>query len=216
MAEIKACLFDLDGVIVDTAKYHYLAWRRLCNELGFDLSKEENEELKGISRAESLEILLQKGGVKLSDQKKEELMDRKNAWYIEYIDKMDSSEILPGALEFLKAVKASGIKTALGSASKNSMRILEALDIVDLFDAVIDGTKVSRGKPDPQTFLLGAEALGVHPSKCVVFEDALAGVEAALAGGMYIIGIGDPEVLRRANIVIPGFENVGIEILDKL
>lgn len=216
MAEIKACLFDLDGVIVDTAKYHFLAWRRLCNELGFDLTKEENEELKGISRAESLNILLHKGGLNPTEKKKEALMARKNEWYLEYIDKMDSSEILPGALDFLKAVKETGRKAALGSASKNSMRILEALGIVDLFDAVIDGTKVSKGKPHPQTFLLGAEALATHPSACVVFEDALAGVEAALAGGMYIIGVGDEQVLTRANLVIPGFEKVGIEILDKL
>lgn len=216
MAEIKACLFDLDGVIVDTAKYHYLAWRRLCNELGFDLTKEENEELKGISRAESLNILLVKGGLNPTEKKKQAMMARKNEWYLDYIDEMDSSEILPGALDFLKAVKESGRKTALGSASKNSMRILEALEIVDLFDAVIDGTKVSKGKPDPQTFLLGAEALKSHPSNCVVFEDAVAGVEAALAGGMYIVGIGEETVLRRANLVIPGFENVGIEIFDKL
>jgi beta-phosphoglucomutase len=216
MADIKACLFDLDGVIVDTAKYHYLAWRRLCNELGFDLTREENEALKGISRVESLNILLEKGGVKATEDQKNDMMDRKNAWYLEYIDHMSNDEALPGALEFLREVKESGRKTALGSASKNSMRILEALEIVNLFDAVIDGTKVSKGKPDPQTFTLGAEALGVHPSKCVVFEDAQAGVEAALAGGMYIIGIGDPEVLNRANLVIPGFEGVGIDIFDKL
>jgi beta-phosphoglucomutase len=216
MADIKACLFDLDGVIVDTAKYHYLAWKRLCNELGFDLSREENENLKGISRSKSLDILLEKGGIKVSDKRKDELMDRKNSWYLEYIDHMERDEILPGALEFLKSVKAAGMKTALGSASKNSMRVLEALKIVDLFDAVIDGTKVSKGKPDPQTFLLGAEALGVHPSQCVVFEDAVAGVEAALAGGMYIVGVGEPDVLKRANVVIPGFENVGMELFDKL
>lgn len=216
MADIKACLFDLDGVIVDTAKFHYFAWKRLCNELGFDFTEEDNESLKGISRAESLDILLKKGGVSASVKKKEELMARKNGWYLEYIDKMKAEDALPGTLDFLKSVRASGRKTALGSSSKNAFKILEALDIVSLFDAVIDGTKVSKGKPDPQTFLLGAEALKVHPSSCVVFEDALAGVEAALAGGMYIVGVGDEKTLNRANLVIPGFENVGIELFDKL
>jgi beta-phosphoglucomutase len=216
MANIEACIFDLDGVIVDTAKYHYNAWKRLCNELGFDLSPEENESLKGVSRHESLNILLEKGGIKMSESKKEEYMELKNSWYIEYIDRMSADEILPGAYEFLEAVKESGRKIGLGSASKNAMRILEKLGVLPLLDAVIDGTKVQRGKPDPQTFTLGAQALGVHPSKCVVFEDAKAGVEAAIAGGMYIIGVGDPEVLSRANLVIPGFQNVGIEIFDKL
>jgi len=216
MADIKACLFDLDGVIVDTAKFHYLAWKRLCNELGFDFTEEDNESLKGISRAESLDILLKKGGVSASDKKKEELMARKNGWYLEDIEKMKAEDALPGTLDFLKSVRTSGRKTALGSSSKNAFKILESLNIVDLFDAVIDGTKVSKGKPDPQTFLLGAEALKVHPSSCVVFEDALAGVEAALAGGMYIVGVGDEKTLNRANLVIPGFENMGIELFDKL
>ncbi len=216
MAEIKSCIFDLDGVLVDTAKYHYLAWKRLCNELGFDLTEAENESLKGISRAESLDILLEKGGISLSDEKKEELMTRKNGWYLEYIDKMGADEILPGALEFLKHVKSEGKKIALGSSSKNALRIIEVLGILPLFDAVIDGTKVSKGKPDPQTFQLGAEALKTHPSECVVFEDAAAGVEAALAGGMFIVGVGDESVLNRANIVIDGFDGVDTKIFDKL
>lgn len=216
MAEIKACLFDLDGVIVDTAKYHYKAWKRLCNELGFDLTEEENESLKGISRAESLNILLKKGKVTLSEKKKEELMTRKNGWYLEFIHEMDSDETLPGAIKFLKLVRESGRKIALGSSSKNALTILEALNIIDLFDAVIDGTKVSKGKPDPQTFQLGAEALKMHPCECVVFEDAKAGVEAALAGGMFVVGVGEKQTLNRANLVISGFENVGIELFDKL
>ncbi|MEM9051654.1 MAG: beta-phosphoglucomutase [Bacteroidota bacterium] len=216
MAEIKACLFDLDGVIVDTAKYHYQAWKRLCNELGFDLTEEENESLKGISREESLNILLKKGGVSLSDNKKTELTALKNGWYLEFIEKMTADEALPGALEFIQAAKDSGRKIALGSSSRNALKILETLEIVDLFDAVIDGTKVSRGKPDPQTFQLGAEALKMHPCECVVFEDAQAGVEAALAGGMYIIGVGDETTLNRANLTIEGFQNVGMEIFEKL
>jgi beta-phosphoglucomutase len=216
MAKIDACLFDLDGVLVDTARYHYLAWKRLCNELGFDLSEEENEDLKGISRAKSLDILLDKGGIVLSDSQKEKYMAKKNEWYLEYVNKMDEDELLPGARKFLDACQKAHKKIGLGTASKNAMRIIEKLKIVDLFDVIIDGTKVSRGKPDPQTFLLGAEALKLHPSQCVVFEDSIAGIEAGIAGGMYTIGVGDPQTLKRANIVIPGFENVGIDILNDL
>jgi beta-phosphoglucomutase len=216
MAKINACLFDLDGVLVDTARYHYLAWKRLCNELGFDLSEEENEELKGISRAKSLDILLDKGGIVLSDSQKEKYMARKNEWYLEYVNSMDEDELLPGAHDFLEACRQAEKKIGLGTASKNAMRIIEKLNIVDFFDVIIDGTKVSRGKPDPQTFSLGAEALKLHPSQCVVFEDSIAGIEAGIAGGMYTIGVGDPQTLKRANIVIPGFKNVGIDILNDL
>jgi len=216
MAKIKSCLFDLDGVIVDTAKYHFLAWKRLCNELGFDLNETENENLKGISRAKSLEILLEKGKVRLSEEKREMYMERKNNWYLEYVDEMSASEILPGTLHFLNLCKEAGYHIALGSSSKNALRILEKINILELFDAVIDGTKVSKGKPDPQTFILGAEATKAHPSECVVFEDSIAGIEAGIAGGMYTVGIGNPKTLERANIVIPGFENVGLEIFEKL
>lgn len=216
MADIKACIFDLDGVIVDTAKYHYQAWKRLCNELGFDLSEEENESLKGIGREESLDILLEKGGISKSSDEKAELTSQKNGWYQELIGRMTPEEVLPGALAFLKGVKASGRKTALGSSSRNARMIIETLEIESLFDAIIDGTKVSKGKPDPQTFLLGAEALKIHPSNCVVFEDAKAGVQAAIAGGMYVVGVGNADTLARANFVIPGFENVDVDILQKL
>lgn len=213
MAEINTCIFDLDGVIVDTAKYHFKAWKRLCKELGFDLSEEENEMLKGISRVESLEILLKKGGVSLSPKEKESALTRKNEWYLGYVDAMDRSEILPGVVDFMEKVKKSGRKTALGSASKNAMRILEKIQVVSLFDTIIDGTKVTRGKPDPQTFLLGAEATQTRAENCVVFEDAAAGIEAAKAGGMYAVGVGDPEVLYRADRIIPGFEEVDLELL---
>ncbi len=215
-ADIKACLFDLDGVIVDTAKYHYLAWRRLCNELGFDLSEEENESLKGISRAESLDILLKKGGVSLAASEKQNLMARKNGWYLDYVDTMKSDEILPGVMGFLKLLKASGRKMGLGSASKNALPILEKIGVMPYFDVVIDGNKVTKGKPDPQTFQLGAAALEILPQNCVVFEDAGAGIEAALAGGMYAIGVGDSAVLAGAHLVIPGFDGIGLDIFNKL
>ena len=202
MNNIQACLFDLDGVIVDTAVYHYKAWKRLANELGFDFTEEQNERLKGVSRVRSLEIILEIGGVTKTDAEKEELATRKNTWYVDMINQMRPDEILPGAREFVQACRYAGIKTALGSASKNSMTILQKINMVNLFDAIIDGNKVSKAKPDPEVFLQGAEALVVAPSSCVVFEDAIAGVEAAINGGMKVVGIGSPSVLKGANLVV--------------
>lgn len=216
MALIRACIFDLDGVLVDTAHYHYLAWKRLCNELGFDLTEEENEELKGISRVESMEILLKKGGVTLSDADKKNYMDMKNEWYLEYVDTMAGGEVLPGVVPFLYDVKESGRKIVLGSASKNAVKILTRVGLVNLFDDIIDGTKVTKGKPHPQTFTLGAQAAGVKPKECVVFEDAAAGIEAALAAKMYAVGVGNPDVLKKAHRVIPGFQQLKIDMLKEL
>lgn len=216
MALIKACIFDLDGVLVDTARYHYEAWKRLCNELGFDLTEAENEDLKGISRVESMEILLKKGGVTLSDDDKKKYMDMKNEWYLDYVDTMAGEEVLPGVVPFLYDVKESGRKIILGSASKNAVKILTRVGLVNLFDDIIDGTKVTKGKPHPQTFTLGAQAAGVKPKECVVFEDAAAGIEAALAAKMYAVGVGDPELLKKAHRVIPGFQQVKIDMLKEL
>lgn len=211
---VKACLFDLDGVIVDTAKYHYLAWRRLANELGFDFTEHDNERLKGVSRTRSLEILLEIGGLELDEQTKEELAAKKNGWYVEYIKKMDASEILPGVQAFFAALKGAGIKIALGSASKNAGLILNNIGMVDAFDAVIDGNHVSKAKPDPEVFLMGAKTLGVAPEECVVFEDAEAGIEAAINAGMKCVGVGSPETLREANFVIATFEEMTLERLQ--
>lgn len=216
MAVIKACIFDLDGVIVNTAGYHYEAWKRLCNELGFDLTQEDNEELKGISRVESLEILLKKGGITLSDADKEKYMDLKNEWYLDYVDSMGADEILPGVIPFLYDVKESGRKIILGSASKNAVTILKRVGLINLFDEIVDGTHVTKGKPHPQTFLLGAEAMRIKPKKCVVFEDSLAGIEAALAAKMYAIGIGDALVLNKAHRVFPTFEHIQADMLKEL
>ena len=216
MNNIQACLFDLDGVIVDTAVYHYKAWKRLANELGFDFTEEQNELLKGVSRVRSLEIILEIGGVTKTDAEKEELATRKNTWYVAMINQMRPDEILPGAREFVQACRDAGIKTALGSASKNSMTILEKINMVNLFDAIIDGNKVSKAKPDPEVFLKGAEAVGVAPSACVVFEDAIAGVEAAINGGMKVVGIGSPSVLKGANLVVNGLNEMSLERLRNL
>jgi len=216
MSTIKACIFDLDGVIVDTAVYHYKAWKRLANELGFDFTEKDNEKLKGVSRTRSLELILQWGGVTKTDTEKEELATRKNNWYVEMISHMTPDEVLPGAKEFLQACIDAGIKTALGSASKNSMTILNKTGIAHFFNAVIDGNKVSKPKPDPEVFLKGAEELGIPPVNCVVFEDAIAGVEAAIAGGMKVVGIGSPEVLGEANLVVSGLDKMTIEKLRSL
>ena len=216
MNSIKACIFDLDGVIVDTAVYHYKAWKRLANSLGFDFTEEQNEKLKGVSRVRSLELILQWGGITKTAAEQEVLATEKNTWYVEMISHMKPDEILPGAKEFVQACRDAGIKTALGSASKNSMMILEKIGMVDLFDAIIDDNKVSKAKPDPEVFLKGAEAVGVAPADCVVFEDAIAGIEAAIAGGMKAVGIGSPEVLTEADLVISGLDKMSIEKLDTL
>lgn len=210
---IKACIFDLDGVLVDTAKYHYLAWRRLANELGFEFTEENNERLKGVSRMDSLDILLEIGNKHFDFQTKQKLAERKNNWYVEYIRKMDESEIFPGVQEFLELLRCKGIKIALGSVSKNAGTIIDGVNLKRYFDAVVDGTKVSRAKPDPEVFLKGAEELGITAGECVVFEDAAAGVEAALNAKMYCIGVGSSEILYRAHKIIPGFKDLTLKIL---
>ena len=202
---IEACLFDLDGVVVDTAKYHFIAWKALAEELGFEFTLEDNERLKGVSRMQSLEILLEIGGLQFPEQEKMAMAERKNALYVSYIEKMTPDETLPGVREFLQELRASGIKIALGSASKNAPMILERIRLSGMFDAVVDGNSITEAKPDPEVFLKGAGLLGVRPENCVVFEDAVAGVEAARNADMFIVGIGEPEILGMADLVIPGF-----------
>ncbi|QUL56671.1 beta-phosphoglucomutase [Paenibacillus tritici] len=213
MSEIKACLFDLDGVLVDTARYHYIAWRELAEELGFVFTEQDNERLKGVSRAASLNILLEIGGIELGEAEKARLAEQKNNRYVEYIAKMDSSEILPGALGFLKECREQGIKVALGSASKNAMTILNNTGLTPYFDAIIDGTHTSAAKPDPEVFLLGAQAVGTAPEQCVVFEDAAAGILAATRAGMRSVGIGSPETLGAATLVIPSLQQISVAAL---
>lgn len=206
---IKACIFDLDGVIVDTAGYHFIAWRRLANELGFDFTEEENEKLKGVSRIKSLELILKWGDISVPEEKKQELTDRKNSWYVDYIRQMTPAEILDGVVPFLDELKNRGIRIGLGSASKNAPTIIEQVGLLDYFDVMIDGGKVPRGKgkPNPLTFQLGIDALDVRAEECIVFEDAEKGVDAALACGTYVIGIGDEQVLNHAHYVMPTFKD---------
>ena len=204
----KACLFDLDGVLVDTAIYHFKAWRALGLNFGYQLTEEQNEQLKGISRVESLDRILNWAGVQASEEEKSKWLIEKNEHYLELISQMNPSEILPGVSDFLGQIKKEGYLIALGSASKNAEIILNKTGLMHWFDVIIDGNKVTKSKPDPEVFLKGAEALGVSPEECIVFEDAVAGVEAAKKGGMKAIGIGETSVLNQADKVISSFSGV--------
>ncbi len=215
MAKIKACLFDLDGVICDTAKYHYSGWKRLANELGFDITHEFNETLKGVNRMDSLDRILEFGNIPMAEEDRISWAAKKNEWYLEYVQEMKPTEILPGVIKVFEDIKAKKIKICLGSASKNAKLILELLQITHYFDDIIDGTMVVKGKPHPEVFLKGAEACGVKPKECIVFEDALEGVKAGQAAGCFTVGIGDMKTLKKADMVISSFEDISFqEILD--
>ena len=214
MNKIKGYIFDLDGVIVDTAKYHYNSWRRLANKLGFDITEAQNENLKGVSRKESLEYILEIGNQRFSDNEKIKFAELKNAWYVESISHMNESELLPGAAELIREIKAAGLKLSLGSASKNSERILKSTGLFDLFDAIIDGTKTTESKPHPQVFLMGAEALGLAPKDCVVFEDSINGIKAANTGGFRSVGVGDADTLQEASIIFPDLDGCTIATIE--
>lgn len=216
MPELKACLFDLDGVIVDTAQFHYIAWRKLANDLGFNLTHQQNEQLKGVSRMESLDLILGFGNVILDVPTKLKLASEKNEHYLSLCRLMSPNDVLPGVIPFLDSLKNAGIKIGLGSASKNARLILEQIRMVDYFETIIDGNRISKGKPDPETFLLGADELAVKPENCAVFEDALAGIQAAKAGAMFAVGIGDPAVLLDADTVITGFMTFDLKTLKEL
>ncbi len=212
---IKACLFDMDGVIVDTAKFHFKAWHRLAESLGVPFTEEQNEQLKGVSRVDSLEKILNWGNITLSQDRKEELMTLKNQWYLDYVATVTPDEMLPGVPSFLNELKEAGIKIGLGSSSKNAELILNKLEITPLFETIIDGNKVQLSKPNPEVFLRGASELSVSPNDTIVFEDAQSGVKAAIDGGFRCVGIGDTSVLNEATIVIPSFENFNLETLKK-
>jgi len=217
MQKIKAIIFDLDGVVVDTAIFHYKAWKRLANELGFDLTPEQNEQLKGISRLESLDILLAIGKLKIeSQEEKEKLASKKNEWYRENILRMTPNDILPGVKNFLIDLKNTNYKIAIGSSSKNAGTILERIGFDSFFDAVVDGLKISKSKPNPEVFLKAARELSTDPENCLVFEDAAAGIEAAKKAGMLAIGVGEYENLSKADKVIPNFANMRVIMIDNL
>ncbi|OBQ52182.1 beta-phosphoglucomutase [Tamlana sp. s12] len=212
----KGFIFDLDGVIVDTAKYHFLAWKNLAHSMGFDFTQTQNEQLKGVSRVDSLNKILAWGNTTVSEDKFQALMTLKNDEYLGYIDKMDDSEILidvPKVLDFLKQ-NNQGI--ALGSASKNARRILEKVKLISKFDAIVDGNDVSKAKPDPEVFLNAASAITCDPKDCVVFEDSVAGVQAANRANMISIGIGSRAVLHEADYVFNDFSEISEDFIKEL
>ena len=214
MAEIKACIFDLDGVLVDTAVYHFKAWKRLANRLGFDFTEKQNESLKGVSRSRSLELLLEWGGLSLPADTMQELAHQKNGWYVEMISSMTPQDVLPGVTGFLASVREQGIRTALGSASKNAALILERTGLHIFFDAVVDGNMIPASKPDPAVFLEGAALLQQPPAACLVFEDAVAGIKAAQAAGMNVVGVGNEAVLNEAGLVVKDLSGISIHAIS--
>lgn len=216
MAEIKTCIFDLDGVICDTAKYHYRAWRDLAATLGFELTPMHDEHMKGVGRMESLDLILDWAQLSLPYDEKLRLCEQKNNHFVELIQTISPSDILPGVELFLQSVKTHGIKIALGSASKNAPVILQKLQIAHYFDAIVDGNHVSKAKPNPEVFLKGAEATNTQPNECVVFEDATSGVEAALNAGMYVVGVGNSSILYKAHICISTFEGFSVAQFESL
>lgn len=218
MSRFRGAIFDLDGVLCDTARFHYLAWKRLADALGIPFSEQDNEELKGLSREDSLRALLRLGGRPEPETPEfSRLAEQKNRWYREAISRMTPADLAPGAGEFLRGLREMGLLTALGSASKNTAQVLKCLQLEDAFDCIVDGTMVTRAKPAPEIFLRCARQLALQPAVCVVFEDAPAGVLAAHRGGMPCVGVGRCERLTGAELVIPGFG--GMEpaaLLDRL
>ena len=213
---IKACIFDLDGVIVDTAKYHFLAWKKLANELNIKFTEKDNERLKGVSRLESLEIVLKLGNLQLIQDEKIKLAKKKNNYYLEYISALTEDDILPGVRNFIEKLRINNIKMAIASASKNTKIILKKLKLEQKFDVIIDGTMIINAKPDPEIFLKAAEKLKVKPEECVVFEDAVAGIQAAKKAKMKVIGVGSAQILQDADKVIRNFEGLDISVLKDL
>ena len=206
LKRVKGVIFDLDGVLVDTAVFHFQAWKRLAQELGFDFTEIENEQLKGVSRIASLEKILNWAGVDASESEKIEMAERKNRWYLDLVEQMKADEILPGSLELLHWLKKNGYQVALGSASKNAPLILEKTGMISFFDVLVDGNSVSLSKPNPEVFLKAARDLKLLPEVCLVFEDAQAGVDAARAAGMSVIGIGSN--LNGTDLSISSLEEV--------
>ena len=212
----KGFIFDLDGVIVDTAKYHYLAWKKLANDLGFEFTKEQNELFKGVSRKRCLEILLKIGNREATQEEFDTWMIEKNIDYLKYIENMDASEILPDVPKVLEYLKENNIPIALGSASKNARPILDKVGLLPYFDVIVDGNNVTKAKPNPEVFLLAATQLNVTSEDCVVFEDAVAGVQAANLAKMVSIGIGDKNVLNEAQHNFNDFTEIDTDFISDL
>ena len=204
-------LFDLDGVLVDTAKYHYLAWKKLADRLEIPFDEKDNESLKGVSRIQSLNIILSLGKREMTEGEKEACCKEKNKIYLDYINTITCDELLPGVKEFLIDARKKGHKIALGSASKNARLILERLDLIQFFDAIVDGNSVIKAKPDPEVFMKGAEMLGKESVNCIVFEDSAAGIQAAHAGNMKAVGIGAATYLPEADLCLQNLKESYID-----
>lgn len=216
MTNKKAFIFDLDGVIVDTAKYHFLAWQKLAQELGIEFTPEHNEQLKGVSRVRSLDIILELGNVQASQEDKDKWLIQKNEDYLSYLVDIDESEILPGVLPVLHYLKERNQPIALGSASKNAKPILEKTGILHLFDAIVDGNDVSNAKPDPEVFIQAAKKLNILNEDSIVFEDSVAGIQAANIAKMTSIGIGDATTLYEAKYLFKDFTFIDLSFIDSL
>jgi len=212
----KGFIFDLDGVIVDTAKYHFLAWKNLANSIGIDFNNKQNEQLKGVSRIESLKKILSWADKEISKEEFQELMAKKNEEYLQYIDKMDANEILPDVNRVLNFLIENKQPISLGSASKNAKPILKKINLYHKFNAIVDGNNVTKAKPDPEVFLKAAELLKVQPKDCIVFEDSQAGIEAANTAGMISIGIGDKKTLNKADYIFKDFTKMSESFFKKL
>ena len=209
---IRGFIFDLDGVLTDTAEYHYRGWKRLADEEGILFTRGDNERLRGIPRRESL-ILILKGQL-YPEEKMLEMMERKNKYYLEFIHEVSSKDLLPGARELLEEIRQAGLKSALGSASKNAPDVIQRLGIASLLDAVSDGSSVERQKPAPDLFLHAAKQLDLQPDECVVVEDASAGIDAGRAAGMLTVGLGPSERVGQADMILPNLS--GTKLADIL
>ena len=212
----KACIFDLDGVIVDTVPAHFIAWKSMADELEIPFTEEDNEHLKGVSRVDSMKRILALGNQTRTDEEIKALTDRKNKLYVDIISKMTAADILPGVLDFIQLLKDNQIAIAVGSSSKNTPTILKAVGLDQTFDTIVDGNQVTHSKPDPEVFLKGAERLNLAPEDCLVLEDAISGVEAARRGGMKCLGVGEADVLGAADKVVPNLKNIDIDFLKDI
>ena len=210
----KAFIFDLDGVIVDTARYHFLAWQKLAQEIGIEFTPEHNEQLKGVSRVRSLDLILELGQVTAEQEVKNRWLIQKNDDYLSYLKDIDHSEILPGVMPILQYLKDNNQPIALGSASKNARPILEKTGIINYFDAIVDGNDVTNAKPDPEVFLQAAKLLGANPENAIVFEDSVAGVQAANIANMTSIGIGEENILYEAKYIFKDFTYMDTSFVD--
>ncbi len=211
MKTIKAIIFDLDGVIVSTDELHFQAWKQLADSLGIPFGRELNDRLRGISRMESLEIVLGNLAKRYSSDAKQQMAGRKNAYYLELLKELSPADILPGVIDTIKALKERQVKTAIGSSSRNARAILRAVGLENEFDAIADGNDITRSKPDPEVFTITAQRLGIAPEECLVVEDAEAGVSAGLAAGMSVLAVGAATGHPRATRSAENLSSISID-----